>query len=522
MGAPYSIPEIIDIAKESGVLANLEAKNQLFYKGAPLDNTLGILLTMEAYILQWRYDNFPDDPTLRQTGNYVYQLCGRFINQAIINIGQGSGQSAIPAGGTQPGWLAWRIDYPSGAGATDMVVNGFTIVITLSNVVPGTVQVSIPGGGLLQIGTDTSQLMILSPGPVITSTQITITLTQAVSSSMPFIVTGFRTASSSSSTTPVVDANVKFGVMVANSLFTNLQKINVSLALSAHYTRSSILLSSWSGSNAFYELQVANGLTVIPNLNWVAQDPVSPWPTDMTAYGAAIQSVLDTYSPPLVVIENEELNSNYHSGTAAEYVTMLQTAYPLCVAKGVKMADGGIFGIGLHILTFRWIKGNPAYGQIVANTFGNNCMRPYGVAAADDPGSNPTLEAVAADIQTILDAKDYVDYFNFHNYEDLNPNATTTERENLTVITPDVVRYTKEFIEATTGKGMITNETGQRTNEQPQLVTNVLQNYLNLGVAWVLWWSGDDDAADARALQNDNTTLRPNGIAFRDFLIAHQ
>lgn len=311
----------------------------------------------------------------------------------------------------------------------------------------------------------------------------------------------------------------KYGALINGSMST-AQKINIANALGIHYVRASLNIGNWVYTPTAYNQYITAGFGVVTNFNWLPSGG-TPQPFRTSAqladYGARMTAMLNAITlPELVIIENEEINPNYHSGPMSDYVGMLQTASPIVHAKGLKLADGGIYGTGLNILTFRYRK--VIYGQIDADAFGNLTMTTAQHNAANNPGSNLTLEALATKVQAVLDASAYLDYINIHPYEVIDPSVV--DPAPVTTITPGVVAAYQEFILAETGLPTITNETGQRDNVQPVLVTNILTNFDGLNFPYVLWFDGV--GADGAQPLNDQTfpyALMANGEAFRDFLV---
>lgn len=324
-----------------------------------------------------------------------------------------------------------------------------------------------------------------------------------------------------------------YGVLINSDVLTLPEKIHSAKILGVTYYRHAVTLDEWDGAEPGLLRLQDSGLNVVCNYNYSAQSPAHAFPTNMLGYADTLRLALNYFQPDLVVIENEEINSNYHTTTApiSDYITMLQTAAPIArrytsqTGKPLKLTNGGVYGNGLYVLTFRWLKAN--LGQASADTFANRCMQPSGRNAANTPCSNATFEANAADVQMVLDAakNGYIDYVNIHPYEVLNPNFTDAQDTNFIQITKWVLRQIKNFVEITTGKPIITNETGQRHNEQPLLVTRILQNYFSLGFKYMIWFSGDsEDGAGARSLFNPNGSIRPNGTAFQTYIynLKHQ
>lgn len=303
---------------------------------------------------------------------------------------------------------------------------------------------------------------------------------------------------------------IKFGVLTNDPNLNTSQKIIIINKYGVPYVRTDIVLSEWAYTPNIYNQYVAAGLKPILNFNWGRQNlGAIPFPTDMTDYANRATSVLNYLQsnssyPEVIVTENEELNKNYHSGSLSLYRNMLLTLSPLVHARGLKITNGGISGTGLEAATFRYVKAT--HGQSIANAFGNNCMTPSQVNAANNPGLNAAIEAAIADIQYLMTA--YVDagldYVNVHSYEPLNPNVVAADQ---TAFTPYVLQYIKEYIFFMTGLLTFSNEVGIRNNTQPTLVTSFINNFIALGYPFVLYFDGDSaDGTGSKALHQTGTT----------------
>lgn len=73
-----TVGEILDLAKISQYLAAQYEANQSFLKGGTLDNLLSRKIYMERSGIQYVYNLNQNDPNLRSTANYLYDLLGVF------------------------------------------------------------------------------------------------------------------------------------------------------------------------------------------------------------------------------------------------------------------------------------------------------------------------------------------------------------------------------------------------------------------------------------------------------------
>lgn len=312
----------------------------------------------------------------------------------------------------------------------------------------------------------------------------------------------------------------KFGVLVFGS-FTSPQRANISKNLGCKYVRHSIVMNVWTGSSPLAVTYRDSGLKMVVNINYgnPAVSGAVPFPTNMVNYADTLQRIVNYLvslgNTVAIVIENEELNTNYHTGTLAQYVTMLQTAYPIVHLAGFKMMNGGI-GERLNTPCFRWIK-STKYDQTTADLFGHATMLTAEYNGANNPGTVPSLEASVLNVDTIIQAHAYYDFFNYHFYEVYDPN--TTGDDTVTQSNLYAQWRVKEYVESVTSKPLVTNETGQRNNEQATLVANQYTKFYQYGYWYSLQFSGDD--TNARALQNPDGSLRPGGDAYLSFQNSH-
>jgi hypothetical protein len=323
----------------------------------------------------------------------------------------------------------------------------------------------------------------------------------------------------------------KLGVHVAlPEGSTTDDEIAVTKALGARYTRTAITLSQWpNGKTGLpkYQKYVAAGLGVLLNLNWGPPN-ATPFPSgvELATYKKKLSAVLDALDaqhipPELVVIENEEINPDFHAGPIEDYVAMLEAASPIVHAHGLKLSNGGVYMTGLYALVYRHLE--EAHGQAAADAFGAVAFRP-GTLQQVRNGSSLTVENAAATVQKVLDAAPVLDYVNVHHYEVDDKSVAEGDVASVTTATPGVLQAIADFVRHTTNKPILANETSTRGNTQPALVTSFLQDYVDNAYPYVIWWDNFDGNSYQGAPLNDDTSpfaLRPNGQAFRDFVIAN-
>lgn len=314
----------------------------------------------------------------------------------------------------------------------------------------------------------------------------------------------------------ISDPESIFGALIAGQDLTNAEKAQVLLSLNAEYGRLSIYVTTFGASNGLYDAYASAGLKVALNINNapVVNAIPNPYPTDLVAYAAGLQDVLDVYQPELVCIENEELNEVYYTGTPAQYIAELETAIPLCHAAGCKVADGGLLYAPIAALIY-WefiANGDP----VGAATFLSENVPPSYWDRFQNPGANPDWVTYVDGFSTLIDyfATSDLDYVNFHIGEPAN---VTSALDSVSTPT-NAINYVVEYLRRKTGKEIITNEIGQK-NKNATLAAAIMQRCLDNDLKYAIWYSGDEDVQQHyKALTEIDGTIRDNGKAFAGFM----
>ena len=98
---PYSVPDILVIAKISEYLARVDAaKGSLF--GKRVSSNVATTIYMERMGVQYYYNNDPSNSTLFLTAQYLYSLCRGYNLQAANIMNGGSGGSVSPVSPSTP------------------------------------------------------------------------------------------------------------------------------------------------------------------------------------------------------------------------------------------------------------------------------------------------------------------------------------------------------------------------------------------------------------------------------------
>lgn len=317
-----------------------------------------------------------------------------------------------------------------------------------------------------------------------------------------------------------------FGVLIDrtdNSPVPLNKKIEIIKALGMNYVRLRTEVDDWSGMINNYDDFSNAGFKIILNINYGIprnamgqKQPVS-FPTDLDAYGKTVSSILDKYKPELVVIENEEDNPFYHSGSADDYINELKTAIAICHSKGLKVTNGGLTEREMMLLVYDDLMSSGKTQE--ANDFANRAIPEQYLSKLNNYKRFPVVQRALSFGKAVIQAYKTLDldYVNFHWYE---PSVARGKKDlaalNVDHIDPMVFTAIVNYLSRTTGKPVITNEFGV-LNTSPALITDLMQKILDAKMDYAIFYSGDG-AGGSRALQNGDGSLRQTGEAVRDFI----
>lgn len=296
--------------------------------------------------------------------------------------------------------------------------------------------------------------------------------------------------------------------------------------LGVNYLRTGTMISKWTGSSPANDVFVKSGFKMVMNINNAPLGgglPPSPFPSDMVAYRKSVGEIMDKYPAEVVVIENEEANDKYYTGTPEEYLKMLTVAIDEAHKRGLRVANGGITSRELTILVWKDFMNRGMVKE--ANEFGKEAIPSNFLNDLPNLNGNPAMKARIADIEKLIAAYKSLplDYVNFHWYEPINMRFAKNVAANASPdhVVPGAMEAVVNYLHNATGKPVMTNELGVVT-ESPNLVKEVLQEALNLKLPYVMFYSGSNDkTGGSMPIHSDNGTLLPNGIAYRDFIASH-
>jgi len=181
MALPIEINNYVTYGNVSSFLAANDFSGQNVLSGGAFNSDLPMRLSLVTRLVEWKLNQNANDTTLINTGNYLYQLCGKYIQQAKLIIANNMpGVIINPATGAQstlqPVYLQFRV----GVTSSPQNVNGVNITLPTdgqsSIVLPLTYVLAslavIKDDNVLPIN-DTLQF---SYNPIYTNNNVTITL----------------------------------------------------------------------------------------------------------------------------------------------------------------------------------------------------------------------------------------------------------------------------------------------------------------------------------------------------------
>lgn len=278
-------------------------------------------------------------------------------------------------------------------------------------------------------------------------------------------------------------------------------------ALGVTYFRpaKAVFIDTWNGDCPQCDAAQQAGLTLIltvRNDGGGIGNPSTP-PTDLPAYQKTLGEVLDKYHPEVLIVENEENSKLFYTGSADEYAAELQAACTVAHSKGIKCANGGI--VSAEVAALVWgnymdrgdVNGACSFAKRALNS--NQAGKLCGVQSIDTltPQEQTTLNKGRELLAVYKSAG--ADYMNFHWY----------------IADTGVLDEAVAYLKTATGLPLMTNEIGAH-DENPATIGPLLQKALDLGLPYIVWYSVD--SPQARALNNEDFSMRPNGQAFADFV----
>lgn len=292
-----------------------------------------------------------------------------------------------------------------------------------------------------------------------------------------------------------------FGVMISGS---NTQiKVQSAKTLGAVYYRPlSVFIDKWNGSCGECDAAVQAGLKLLLTVrnNGGQKQPTTP-PTDLNSYKTTLSQIVEKYKPEVLVIENEE-NSQalFYTGSSQQYLEELKAGCDVAHQKGIKCANGGIVSALVAALVANYYEetGNTQKAsEYLKRTVG---------------GEKSALISSAKAKEQIRRGKELVagykqagaDFMNFHWY----------------IADTNALGEAATYLRTASDLPIMTNEVGQQKTMDPTQVTNVMKKIVDLGIPYAVWFSMDIQGyGGATSLTDPNGTLRPNGEAYKEFIV---
>lgn len=181
MALPIDIELYNQYGNVSSFLASSDFAGQNFLNGGSFNSDLPMRLSLTTRLVEWNFNRDPNDTSLVSTGNYLYQLCGKYIKQAQLIIANNMPGIIInPANGAQSTLVPVYLQFRIGVTSSPVVVNGVNVtlpnagdssfVIPLTYVLAG-LEVNKDG-----VEVPVSDPLVLSYNANYTNNNVTITL----------------------------------------------------------------------------------------------------------------------------------------------------------------------------------------------------------------------------------------------------------------------------------------------------------------------------------------------------------
>ncbi len=294
-----------------------------------------------------------------------------------------------------------------------------------------------------------------------------------------------------------------FGVMISGT--TSQVKAQTAVKLGAKYYRPiSIFLDRWTGTCDECDAAVNAGLKLVLTIrnNGGAGQPSTP-PSDLNAFKRTLAQIVDKYQPEVLVIENEENSAAiFYSGTTSQYLQELKAGCEVAHQKGIKCTNGGLVSSLVVFLVSENYRANGDAKK--ADEYLSRSLVGAKQALISQTNSVKGQQQLAKGRELLAGYKSAgADFANFHWY----------------VADTEALGEAVAYLRAASSLPVITNEVGQQANTDPAQVTSVMQEIKTLGLPYALWFSMDTNPPNgARALNETNGTLRPNGEAYAAFI----
>lgn len=125
-----AIQDTINYGNISSFLAADDFSGQNVLSGGKYNSDLPMRLSMVTRLVEWKYNQNAVDASLTNTGNYLYQLCGKYIQQAKLIIANNMPGIIInPANGAQSTLVPVYLQFRVGVTSSPVNVNGVNVTL---------------------------------------------------------------------------------------------------------------------------------------------------------------------------------------------------------------------------------------------------------------------------------------------------------------------------------------------------------------------------------------------------------
>lgn len=195
MALPVDVTLYSNYGRISSFLAASDFSRQELLQGGAYPTSLPQLLSVVTDLVDWNNNRDPNDVTLVDTANYLYQLCGRYLpkaKQLIANMGQGL--IVNPATGAVSILAPFYIEFYVGVTASPINVNGVNVTLpsvgATSMTIPLTyikqsLEIDLDGVNVPRVATDR-----IAANVNYTNNNATITVNQAFAFNQLWVIQG--------------------------------------------------------------------------------------------------------------------------------------------------------------------------------------------------------------------------------------------------------------------------------------------------------------------------------------------
>jgi hypothetical protein len=128
MSLPIPITQYIEYGNICSFLSATDFSRQKLFKGSSFNTKLPEKLSMITRLVEWNYNRDPNDETLIDTGIYLFQLCGAYLQKAKQLIGN-MGLIINPANDAVSTLVPVYLQFKVGTTSSPVSVNGVNVTL---------------------------------------------------------------------------------------------------------------------------------------------------------------------------------------------------------------------------------------------------------------------------------------------------------------------------------------------------------------------------------------------------------